>query len=152
MTQPLRFCKFPGCSNLVRGGLCPEHKKLKKDKKKQADAFYTSTPWKRLRDWHLAREPMCVRCGAPGQVVDHVVPIKSGGSKMSAENLQTLCRACDNQKHREKGLAGKGKVYEYDNRDRAQTISKVLSLPAEDLADLNAYLIAMQEGGGISCY
>jgi hypothetical protein len=33
-------------------------------------------PWRRLRKRHLAQYPWCVRCGARGVDVDHVVPVR----------------------------------------------------------------------------
>ncbi|HEH4047605.1 TPA: HNH endonuclease, partial [Campylobacter jejuni] len=32
------------------------------------------------------------------KIVDHIIPIKQGGKKLSEENLQSLCLACHNEK------------------------------------------------------
>ncbi len=39
----------------------------------------------------------CLRCGGPNVIKDHVVPVKCGGSD-SIENIQPLCRACNQTK------------------------------------------------------
>ena len=52
--------------------------------------------------WELARRRVLIRdgyrcqsCGLPGRLeVDHVQPLKRGGSMYSLDNLQALCRAC----------------------------------------------------------
>jgi 5-methylcytosine-specific restriction endonuclease McrA len=48
-------------------------------------------------------EPFCAECGRPGAVADHIVPIEAGGADLDMSNLQTLCNACHNRKHPEKG-------------------------------------------------
>ena len=66
--------------------------------------FYGSRQWKNLRDYVLARSPLCAECLrrgviTAGQVVDHIIPVADGGKEMNVENLQTLCAACHNRKH-----------------------------------------------------
>ncbi len=46
---------------------------------------------------------MCGLCSArggliPARVVDHVVPVKDGGARYLASNLQALCVSCHNRK------------------------------------------------------
>lgn len=53
--------------------------------------------WRAVRAEHLAAEPACRECGAPGTDVDHIVPRSRGGSDGHA-NLQTLCHACHSRK------------------------------------------------------
>ena len=60
--------------------------------------------WRRLRTMHLNREPMCRHCAQRGIVqaatmVDHIVPLNDGGTH-APDNLQSLCRACHNEKTR----------------------------------------------------
>lgn len=55
-------------------------------------------PWKRQavyrRDGYR-----CVECGAEGELsIDHVVAIRDGGTN-NIENLQTLCRTCNQAKN-----------------------------------------------------
>ena len=48
--------------------------------------------WQRVRKRHLAQHPTCVRCGAAGVDVDHVVSVrKAPDRRLDPTNLQTLC-------------------------------------------------------------
>ena len=67
------------------------------------DPFYHSPAWRKLRAWHIAREPLCRECKAKGkvtqgQVVDHIQPRSQGGASLDPDNLQTLCHKCHNRK------------------------------------------------------
>lgn len=54
--------------------------------------------WQRLRRIHLARNALCVRCGAQGVHVDHVVTVRQAPARrLDPTNLQTLCHACHNK-------------------------------------------------------
>lgn len=64
------------------------------------DSFYHSAEWRRLRDEHLAIEPLCQRHLSKGKIVKgdlahHLVPRERGGTD-SHENLETLCTECHN--------------------------------------------------------
>ncbi len=65
---------------------------------KEAEKFYKSAAWKKVRGIHLARQPLCVECGRPAKIVDHIQEIRDGGAKLSDENLQSMCVACHNAK------------------------------------------------------
>lgn len=74
------------------------------------DPFYKSRAWFALRGRALARDNFqCVKCGAcvrgKGMSrVDHKLPRKTHPHlALELDNVQTLCPACDNAKHREKG-------------------------------------------------
>lgn len=67
--------------------------------KLQADNFkiYNHRNWRGpngLRKQRLFLSPYCVKCGKPGQMVDHVDPINAGGDPWDIENTQTLCNSC----------------------------------------------------------
>jgi HNH endonuclease/Helix-turn-helix domain len=58
--------------------------------------------WRRLREWVLAREPLCRACLAQGRTepatdVDHIVARSRGGSD-EPSNLQALCASCHARK------------------------------------------------------
>ena len=81
------------------------------------DGFYVSPEWKALRLQCLKRDRYrCRKCGrlvaGKGQSrVDHVLPRKTHPElSLVLGNLQTLCAACDNRKHSEKGRGGVEKV------------------------------------------
>jgi 5-methylcytosine-specific restriction protein A len=53
--------------------------------------------WRRLRLEILAEEPRCRACGAESTEVDHILPMRLGGSTDRA-NLQALCKPCHSAK------------------------------------------------------
>lgn len=67
-----------------------------------ASRGYDAT-WRRLRAWHLTRQPLCRFCEQAGRttlatVVDHIVPFKGREDprRLDADNLQSLCETCHN--------------------------------------------------------
>lgn len=78
--------------------------------------FYNSGAWRRKRERILRRDKyLCVECrrygrrGADGLpiaavTVHHIVPLEIDPTRrMDNDNLQSLCKACHNKKHPEKG-------------------------------------------------
>ena len=70
---------------------------------READAFYHSREWKRLRQNYLIENPFCVECRKYGKltwatVVDHIIPIRQGGPALEESNLQALCASCHGSK------------------------------------------------------
>lgn len=64
---------------------------------------YSTRRWRRLRLAVLRRHPLCAECLRQGRLtpatqVDHVVPIKRGGSPWDPGNLQPLCASCHSRK------------------------------------------------------
>ncbi len=107
--KPLKPCKYPSCPKLTDGDYCPEHKKLM-DKRydtyqrsKESAQFYHSHAWKKKRQDFLIEHPFCEQCRRQGRltkatVVDHIIPIRMGGSLLDDENLQALCASCHTKK------------------------------------------------------
>lgn len=65
--------------------------------------LYKTKHWKLVRSMVLASEPICQLCILDGRiteatVVDHIVPIRLGGSFDDRNNLQSLCERCHNSK------------------------------------------------------
>jgi 5-methylcytosine-specific restriction enzyme A len=106
--RAMRVCPAPGCGTLTSGGRCPAHERQRQQqmadtKSPEARAFYDSPAWRRLRAELKRREPLCRECFAHGRMVpmkvaDHIVPIEQGGAKLDINNLQPLCRTCDQSK------------------------------------------------------
>jgi len=71
---------------------------------KEADKFYHSAKWKRVRKIQLKKHPLCCECGKPATVADHIIEIKDGGCKLCLDNLQSLCHACHNAKTAEEKI------------------------------------------------
>ncbi|AMP65638.1 HNH endonuclease [Campylobacter jejuni] len=65
---------------------------------KQSSDFYNSVAWRKLRNAFINKNPFCAKCGKFAKIIDHIVPIKQGGEKLSEENLQSLCIVCHNEK------------------------------------------------------
>lgn len=65
--------------------------------------LYVSTTWKKLRVWHLTRNPLCVMCLkedrlTPANVVDHVKPHRGDMALFRDPlNLQSLCEPHHNR-------------------------------------------------------
>lgn len=102
-TRPPVRCKHKGCVELVipPSRFCKEHQQemWRADKLLYTNnPFYKSKSWIKTRDAFRARNPECNLCGRQGAVVDHIKAIKQGGTPFDWDNLQTLCRACDQTK------------------------------------------------------
>ena len=74
----------------------PERKPFESRHNKPTDPFYWSQEWRRTRQAHLYNEPLCRECSkqnliTPATEVDHITPINQGGSRLSMDNLQSLC-------------------------------------------------------------
>lgn len=76
-------------------------------------AFYTGKVWRKLRNYYIKLNPLCVDCAkqgryVAGQVVDHIKPVNpvnaydtqggKYGHPTEVSNLQTLCHKCHNAK------------------------------------------------------
>lgn len=65
-----------------------------------ARAFYLSKEWRRVRAYIFNRDAgLCVRCGAPGEIVhhrEHLTPgnINNPEIALGEGNLELLCREC----------------------------------------------------------
>lgn len=105
----LRPCAYPGCRNLVRDGrYCTDHSRRVNVERGSAASRGYGARWRRLRLMFLHEHPLCALCGAPATEVDHIIPIRLGGSN-DAANLQALCKPCHSTKTaREDGRWGVG--------------------------------------------
>lgn len=103
-------CSRPGCGGLVTDGVCSRCGELRAQFAAAVDERRGSAAqrgydarWRRLRDAHLAREPLCRMCRRVDRVsaavlVDHITPIADGGAVLDDANLQSLCRRCHDDK------------------------------------------------------
>ena len=114
-TLPLKPCRRPGCTELVRGGgYCTKHqistnkirRTVQPERGKSAayHNLYFSARWKRLRAQQLIAEPFCRECGRRGirtraEDIDHITPHK-GNKKLffDPSNHQSLCHSCHSRK------------------------------------------------------
>jgi len=86
-------CAQPGCAIITRESRCPAHQRQRPN---AAQRGY-GTAWQHLRLEVLGGEPLCRKCGAPATTVDHVIPLRQGGST-ARHNLQALCKRCHDSK------------------------------------------------------
>lgn len=100
----LRQCGRAGCGELVPRGVrfCPADTAAAPEREYDRERGSASsrgygTDWRRRRDAHLRREPLCRTCAKEGRVtaatdVDHIVSRAKGGLDIDA-NYQSLCHA-----------------------------------------------------------
>lgn len=112
--KPKKPCRYPGCPKLTDGRYCEQHQKQMhheyntRERDKEARNFYSSTPWRKLRQAKLWQQPLCEECQRNGRItpatmVDHITPIKQGGAALCMANLQSLCWSCHSRKSIEEG-------------------------------------------------
>ena len=73
-----------------------------KDERGSAHSRGYGVAWRRLREAVLDAEPLCRWCSqrgrvTPAQEVDHILPLRDGGTN-DRDNLQPLCCACHDDK------------------------------------------------------
>lgn len=62
---------------------------------KERKAFYNSSKWRKLRDNHLKRFPVCAVCSELANSVHHVIDrLKDPSKALDRTNLQSLCQKC----------------------------------------------------------
>jgi len=109
--KPKQPCAYQNCEELTDGSYCERHRRqVNKEynrytRDEDNKSFYNSQAWRRLSRLQLQREPLCAECMktgriTPAEITDHIQPIRDGGTRLDLENLQSLCRACHNKKHR----------------------------------------------------
>ena len=109
--KPKRPCAYPNCPELTEGMYCDKHNKQvnkeynKYKRDEESKRFYNSKAWRRLAALQIKREPLCAECLkagriTPAAIADHIRPVREGGQKYDIDNLQSLCRACHNKKHK----------------------------------------------------
>ena len=88
---------------------CPQCRKTsakvydKTQRNQDSNKFYHSKAWKNKREQVLNNSPFCVSCKRPAEMVDHIIAIKNGGSKLDDDNLQPMCNSCHNIKENQEG-------------------------------------------------
>ena len=95
MDKPLRYCKQPNCSNLVKGGYCDKHNI--KVASKHTSMY--NTRWRKARVIFLKAHPLCAICNDIATDVDHIISHK-GNEKLfwDVTNWQALCHSCHSTK------------------------------------------------------
>jgi 5-methylcytosine-specific restriction enzyme A len=77
----------------------PEPRKRKQmHERRYQEPRYKTTQWRTDRRAYLAMHPLCVECGRVAEVVDHIEPVRFGGSFYDSDNHQAMCHRCHNSK------------------------------------------------------
>jgi 5-methylcytosine-specific restriction enzyme A len=69
------------------------------------DKVYHSTAWRKLRrSYYTQQYGLCERCGRPGDIVHHKIPITTDNVDnpeitLNEELLELLCISCHNKEH-----------------------------------------------------
>ena len=103
--------KCPLCAKQVQ----KEYDEEKRNK--STDRFYHSARWKEAREKQLTLYPLCAVCQHQATVVDHIIEIKDGGSRLSPDNLQSLCASCHNIKTAQEKAQREGRVKSLQTKD-----------------------------------
>lgn len=88
-----------------RPAYLPDAKRLYQstDKRKEANLFYASKPWREFRAWYLRAHPLCVDCQAPATEVHHEIPRLEAPLLAYVEsNMQPQCHSCHLKKRKSK--------------------------------------------------
>lgn len=62
------------------------------------DSRYNGRKWRGLREFIIKKNPTCIQCGRAATVVDHINPVRLGGSFYDLDNLASMCAPCHNSK------------------------------------------------------
>ena len=63
------------------------------------ETLYYTPEWIELKNRWLVAHNFCVWCGTKEDLtVDHIIPFRQGGARVSEDNIQTLCRSCNSEK------------------------------------------------------
>ncbi|MBN9335374.1 HNH endonuclease [Devosia sp.] len=99
-----RICNH--CGNLFQPpAQCECSRALKRNRGRRADARRANShqrgydrPWQQASARFLRQHPYCAKCGAPSELVDHIVPHKGDTALFwdRDNNWQALCAHCHN--------------------------------------------------------
>lgn len=110
--KPKRPCSHPRCPKLTDGRFCEEHQRQENKRYEKYDrdpAVHRryGRAWKRIRDRHIAEQPLCEMCKKQGRIipaeeVHHIKPLSQGGTHDDS-NLMSLCKECHSEITARKG-------------------------------------------------
>lgn len=97
-----RPCGHPGCPRLVgEGRYCREHTREQNQGRGSPRTRGYDAEWEQIRKQVLREEPTCtirtLCLGDPSTDVDHVVPLRRGGTN-ARRNLRGACHRCHSSK------------------------------------------------------
>ena len=87
-----------------------------------AKEFYLSKEWRKTRAYVFERDHyLCVRCGAPGEIVHHKIHLTPQNINnpliaLGEDNLETLCRSCHAVEHEGQSSTAPGLMFDEDGQ------------------------------------
>lgn len=103
MARAARVCPSIGCSNIVSGSdrycesCSKDRERVDNARRNPENKKIYSRAWQKIRADYLKHFPFCVDCGELASEVDHLIPIKQGGTH-DHENLRSRCKKCHSRK------------------------------------------------------
>jgi 5-methylcytosine-specific restriction protein A len=98
-TAPKPRCTAHGCPEFAQDrGKCTTHATQHRKQRRTRETWAQyGTAWQAIRKQVLTDEPDCRSCGNPATQVDHIKPLRIGGTN-DRQNLQPLCHSCHSRK------------------------------------------------------
>ncbi|MCA0314237.1 MAG: HNH endonuclease [Candidatus Melainabacteria bacterium] len=102
--QAKRLCRWVFCKNASYGPYCPDHieaarKREQSQRTTPPNPFYKTIAWQNLREFILARDPICKACRkVASKEADHIIALSDGGEALDPDNCQGLCKSCHSKK------------------------------------------------------
>ena len=98
-----KICPTHGIYSTVSCETCKKERNeiYNNSRDKEAESFYHTQQWRKLRARQLTKEPLCInfdKCGNVATIADHIQEVKDGGLKFDIENLNSICASCHNEK------------------------------------------------------
>lgn len=72
--------------------------KSTKRKSNHDTSEYHSMDWRNYSRKYRSDNPECVMCGGKTRCIDHIIPIRIGGSFWDVRNHQAMCNGCHGKK------------------------------------------------------
>ncbi|MEF2548536.1 HNH endonuclease signature motif containing protein, partial [Aurantimonas sp. E1-2-R+4] len=101
--MPSKGPRLCPCGRTVPAGRpcpCAARRKAESDANRPSPAARGyDAAWREARANHLARNPLCVSCGQPATLVDHIASIrKAPHRRLDPTNFASMCAPCHGRK------------------------------------------------------
>lgn len=96
--KPPTRCATPGCAELTHTARCAKHASETQARRQAKETWRDyGAQWQQTRKKVLRAEPGCRFCQNPATDVDHIIPLKDGGTH-DLSNLRPLCKSCHSRR------------------------------------------------------
>ena len=94
------------CPQLAEAGksYCAGHGRALANHYKRSNPFtsHYGRQWRKKQAEYLEKNPHCVVCGSLASNVDHIIPVRFGGTD-DDENLRSMCHSCHSRHTSKRG-------------------------------------------------